>query len=103
MPRAALSHLQIFPAQAGHQPLASVSSNDAALIAGELIADRLDQPAFRRLMVDTIPFPRLGKPSDVAAAVAFLCSEDASFINGHVLVIDGGWSATNWVGSGNPA
>ncbi len=73
------------------------------LIHTELIADRLDQPAFRRLMVDTIPFPRLGKPSDVAAAVAFLCSEDASFINGHVLVIDGGWSATNWVGSGAPA
>jgi 3-oxoacyl-[acyl-carrier protein] reductase len=73
------------------------------LIHTELISDRLDQPAFRRLMVDTIPFPRLGKPSDVAAAVAFLCSEDASFVNGHVLVIDGGWSATNWVGSGAPA
>ncbi|NBQ40098.1 MAG: SDR family oxidoreductase, partial [Alphaproteobacteria bacterium] len=33
------------------------------LIHTELISDRLDQPAFRRLMVDTIPFPRLGKPS----------------------------------------
>jgi 3-oxoacyl-[acyl-carrier protein] reductase len=49
-------------------------------------------------MVDTIPFPRMGRPEDVAGAVAFLCSDDASFINGHVLVIDGGWSATNWVG-----
>ncbi len=68
------------------------------LIRTELIEDRLEQPAFRRLMVDTIPYPRVGAPSDVAAAVAFLCSDDASFINGHVLVIDGGWSATNWVG-----
>ena len=69
------------------------------LIRTALIEDRLDQPAFRRLMVDTIPYPRLGEPADVAAGVAFLCSQDAAFINGHVLVIDGGWSATNWVGS----
>lgn len=68
------------------------------LIRTPLIEDRIDQPAFRRLMVDTIPFPRMGRPEDVAGAVAFLCSDDASFINGHVLVIDGGWSATNWVG-----
>jgi len=68
------------------------------LIRTALIEDRLDQPAFRRLMVDTIPYPRLGEPADVAAGVAFLCSQDAAFINGHVLVIDGGWSATNWVG-----
>jgi NAD(P)-dependent dehydrogenase (short-subunit alcohol dehydrogenase family) len=68
------------------------------LIRTPLIEDRLEQPAFRRLMVDTIPFPRMGRPEDVAGAVAFLCSDDASFINGHVLVIDGGWSATNWIG-----
>jgi 3-oxoacyl-[acyl-carrier protein] reductase len=68
------------------------------LIRTALIEDRLEQPAFRRLMVQTIPYPRVGEPSDVAAAVAFLCSDDASFINGHVLVVDGGWSATNWVG-----
>ncbi len=68
------------------------------LIHTALIEDRIHQPAFRRLMVDTIPYPRLGAPADVAAAVGFLCSDDASFINGHVLVIDGGWSATNWVG-----
>lgn len=36
MPQASVSHLQIFPAQAGHQPLASVSSNDPALIAAQL-------------------------------------------------------------------
>jgi 3-hydroxybutyrate dehydrogenase len=37
---------------------------------------------------------RLVEPSEVAAAVSYLCSEDASFVTGSNLVIDGGWSAS---------
>ena len=40
---------------------------------------------------DLIPLGRLGAPGDVAAAVDFLSSDDASYITGHVLVVDGGW------------
>jgi NAD(P)-dependent dehydrogenase (short-subunit alcohol dehydrogenase family) len=36
------------------------------------------------------PLGRLGSPSDIAAAVRFLCSEDAGFITGAVLPVDGG-------------
>jgi 3-oxoacyl-[acyl-carrier protein] reductase len=39
---------------------------------------------------DKIPMLRVGKPEEVAAAYAFLASDDASFINGEGLVIDGG-------------
>jgi glucose 1-dehydrogenase len=37
--------------------------------------------------------PRLGMPRDVANAVVFLASDEASFITGHTLVVDGGWTA----------
>ncbi len=39
------------------------------------------------------PWPRLGRPSDVAGAVVFLCSDESSFITGHNLMVDGGWMA----------
>ena len=37
------------------------------------------------------PLGRRGTPADIAAAVAFLCSDEASFITGETLVVDGGW------------
>jgi glucose 1-dehydrogenase len=39
------------------------------------------------------PFPRLGVPRDVAAAVSFLASDDATYISGVNLMVDGGWMA----------
>ncbi|MDP9897978.1 SDR family NAD(P)-dependent oxidoreductase [Variovorax ginsengisoli] len=39
------------------------------------------------------PWPRLGRPDDVAQAVLFLASSDASFITGAELMVDGGWMA----------
>ncbi|MGN8552229.1 UNVERIFIED_CONTAM: SDR family oxidoreductase [Microbacterium sp. SLM126] len=40
------------------------------------------------------PLPRRGVPSDIAAAVAFLAGDDAAFITGETLIVDGGWLAT---------
>lgn len=39
------------------------------------------------------PFPRLGRPADVAGAVVFLASDDALYISGTNLLVDGGWMA----------
>lgn len=39
------------------------------------------------------PLGRGGRPEEVAAAIAFLCSDDASFITGAILTVDGGYSA----------
>ena len=51
-------------------------------------------PAKIELAKTETPSPRLGLPSDVAAAAVFLASDHAGFINGHNLVVDGGASVT---------
>ncbi|SHK11262.1 NAD(P)-dependent dehydrogenase, short-chain alcohol dehydrogenase family [Roseomonas rosea] len=66
------------------------------LIVTALTQERIENsPRFRQLMVASTPFTRLGQPEDVANAAYFLASEEASFISGHVLVVDGGWLAAN--------
>ncbi len=42
------------------------------------------------------PIPRNGEPEDIANAACFLASDEASFINGHALVVDGGLTAGSW-------
>ena len=44
----------------------------------------------RAVMLTNTPLGKLGDPEDVAGAVRFLCSDEASFITGEVLVVDGG-------------
>jgi len=44
----------------------------------------------RELMLQNTPLGRFGEPLDVACAVRFLCSDEASFITGEVLLVDGG-------------
>ncbi|MGO9649295.1 3-oxoacyl-(acyl-carrier-protein) reductase [Candidatus Sulfotelmatobacter sp. SbA7] len=45
---------------------------------------------FKQMAVKNIPLGRVGMPEDVASAVAFLASDEASYITGHVLSVNGG-------------
>jgi NAD(P)-dependent dehydrogenase (short-subunit alcohol dehydrogenase family) len=51
--------------------------------------------AFMQASGERILMGRVGQPEEVASAVLFLCSEDASYITGHALVIDGGVTAAD--------
>ena len=50
-------------------------------------------PAVEAAMLSAVPQSRLCEPEEVADAVIFLCSDSASHITGHVLPVDGGWTA----------
>lgn len=60
-----------------------------------------DLVARGRMDVDVLsrrtPLGRLGTPEEIAALVLFLASDHAAFINGHVAVADGGWSAYGYI------
>lgn len=51
-------------------------------------------PEAERFFLERIPKRRIGKPEDIAASILFLCSEEASYIHGTTLVVDGGMLCT---------
>jgi 3-oxoacyl-[acyl-carrier protein] reductase len=51
---------------------------------------KMDVEEFRRLNAEANPVRRVGYPEDIAAAAAFLCSDEASYITGQTLYVDGG-------------
>ncbi|MBE7942301.1 MULTISPECIES: SDR family oxidoreductase [Ramlibacter] len=57
------------------------------------MARQVHSPAIRADYHDAIPQGRYGTPEEIANAVGFLCSEEASYVNGQFLAVDGGFDA----------
>ena len=108
---ASVAGMDPFPARAAY----SVSKSAALLLARSIAADyaadgirsnavcpgmvetpmtkwRLDQPDLRAAIEDRIPIGRVAQPEDIAEAITLLASGRLSYMTGHGLVVDGGWS-----------
>ncbi|TKT78276.1 SDR family oxidoreductase [Aquamicrobium sp. LC103] len=63
------------------------------LIETPLTAERIRSEAWRRqIMIDQCPLRRVGQAEDVARVIRFLASDEAGFISGQVIAVDGGWA-----------
>ena len=69
-----------------------------AICPGHMVTERIQElmwaenPGGLRFFEQQYPLRRCGRPADIANAVVFLCSDEAAFITGHALVVDGGLS-----------
>ncbi len=68
-----------------------------AVLPGHMLTERLremweDNPSGLMFFEDQYPLRKVGRAADIANAVVFLCSDEAAFITGHPLVVDGGLS-----------
>jgi len=66
-----------------------------AICPGHIVTEKLERmwqgnPTGLRFFEEQYPLRRTGRPADIANAIAFLCSDEASFITGQALVVDGG-------------
>lgn len=63
------------------------------IIKTAMTKDMLADPSTKKFLESSTLYPRLGEPEDIAQAAVYLASDESDFVNGEVLVVDGGWLA----------
>ncbi len=59
-------------------------------VATEMNTALVNDPAFNQMVIDSTPAGRWGRSEEIAAAAVFLASDEASYVNGQTLLVDGG-------------
>jgi 2-deoxy-D-gluconate 3-dehydrogenase len=76
---------------------ASAGVNVNAIAPGYMLTENtrplVEDPVRNKDITARIPAGRWGAPADLAGPVVFLASSASDYVNGHVLVVDGGWMA----------
>ncbi|MCP4576609.1 MAG: SDR family oxidoreductase [Deltaproteobacteria bacterium] len=67
-------------------------------LASEMVLDNEVLKDFREALIDGVLLKRVGRPEEIANAALFLASDEASFITGHALVVDGGFTVGHRLG-----
>ena len=62
-------------------------------VATPMIQSLLDQASFGEAMIANVPLQRVADPGEIASVAVFLASDAASYVNGAIVPVDGGWSA----------
>ena len=65
---------------------------DAGIVHSSFTADKTAQEVIE-MCLDRTPMPRMGKPNEVSELVKFLLDDNAGYINGQIIGVDGGYSA----------
>ena len=70
------------------------SSDAPGLIATDMTAWVMQDPQVLPVILERIPLGRAGAPDEIAAVAVFLASDDAAYVTGQCLYVDGGWVVT---------
>jgi meso-butanediol dehydrogenase/(S,S)-butanediol dehydrogenase/diacetyl reductase len=90
---AIISFTQSFAWEVGRDRIRVNAICPGPIASPRMIASLTDGDAFVAAYRGAIALGRLGEPEEAAAAIAFLASDDAAFVTGHALVVDGGLTA----------
>jgi len=71
----------------------NVNAISPGVIETKMAESVISDPAAKETILKRVPKGRVGQPKDIASAVVYLASEEADYVTGAVLVVDGGWLA----------